>query len=354
MRIVGLDSSNLEKVEAETQPANLLPHHHPGWMVILRALGEDCRGLVAVENGRILGWILYVVRAGPYGTVVTSLPYIAYGGPAVPNGDTTVLTALIQGLRKEAELLRADVLTIGTSPLISPEVETLYRKTLEPSHEFENFVQVQDLSVHPLQQLTSKRRAAIRSEMSRAARHGLRIIRELTPEQLHEWLCIYNKRYTEISAQPYPDPFHQSAFSLGVPAKFVEFWGVRDGQRLVGGVMFTLSGNTVDYFSSAFDSEYRHLYPNTFLLNEALADFMNRGIRRFNWQSSPNKGGVYQYKARWGAREWRHYYLAVLLRPDTKLLETPTSDIRRAYPFRFVLPFSAWTVNSSAQLTSPT
>jgi hypothetical protein len=272
------------------------------------------------------------------------MPLIGYGGPAVPDGDPAVTAALLQALRAEAEARGADVLSVGASPLLSVETEALYRRAIGATHELENFVQLHDLRVHPLEQLGGKRRGAIRSELGGAARRGLTVVRGLDAGQLARWIAIYRERYEEIGASPYPEAFYERAFALAVPAGAVEFWGVvePEGGTLVGGVMFLLSAEVVDYFSSAFLSGYRHLFPNTYLLNEAFAAFIERRIRWFNWQSSPGRGGVYRYKARWGATERAHRYLSVLLRPDTGLLRASVADVRRAYPLRFVLPFSLW------------
>jgi hypothetical protein len=111
--------------------------------------------------------------------------------------------------------------------------------------------------------------------------------------------------------------------------------------------MFLNSGTAVDYFSPVFRSDYRHLSPNTYLLNEAFTDFRRRGVRFFNWQSSPDRSGVYEYKARWGAHESRHFYMSVLLRSESRLLRVPVTQVREDYPLRFVLPHSAWQSSAS-------
>ena len=348
MQIVSLNADRVPDVTARAKQPGLLPQHHPVWAQVLSNIGEDCQGLVAVEGPNTLGWLLYTISRGVYGTVVSSLPFVLFGGPAVPNADVEVTAALLEALRGEAESLGADVLSIGTSPFLTAETEAMYRRVLGVTHELKNFVQLQDLQVHPLDALSPKRRRAVRSEINRGIRHGLRVLPALDERHFNEWLAIYRDRYLEMGAIPYPPDFHRRAFEMAVPAGAAEFWGVADGDRLVGGVLFLVSSDVVDYFSSASLSAYRQLFPTTLLLNEAFSAFMARGVRFFNWQSSPNREGVFRYKARWGAREWRYFYLATLLRPETTLLRTPVADIRRAYPLRFVLPFSLWPQDASS------
>lgn len=303
----------------------MIPEHHPAWLDILSALGEDVHRLDS---------LLYTITRANGVTVVNSLPYIAYGGPSSPDAQP------LRQLRSLAEEMGADVLSVGTSPWLSEEEEQLYRDALRPTHVFENPVQLQSLATHPLEQLSKKRRDAIESELRRCARAGIVPIDRLSEEQLEQWLAIYRRRYAEIGAEPYPDAFHRELFRRPDVA---EFRGLSDpGGRLLGGIVFLVSSDTATYFSSAFDSGDRGLFPTTFLLDHAFHAFRERGIERFNWHSSPSRGGVHAYKQRWGAREHRHAYLSALLNRDTRLFSMTPHEVRRLFPFRFVLPFDAW------------
>ena len=302
----------------------MIPEHHPVWFDILAALGEDVHHLDS---------LLYTITRAEGVTVVNSLPYIAYGGPSSPD------PAPLRKLRALAEAMGADVLSVGTSPWLSEEEEQLYRDALSPTHVFENSVQLQSLTTHPLEQLSKKRRDAIESELRRCARAGIDTIDRLSEEQLEQWLAIYHRRYAEIGADPYPDAFHRELYRHDI----AQFYGlVDDNNRLLGGIVFLVSTDTATYFSSAFDSDVRHLFPTTYLLNHAFVAFRERGIERFNWHSSPSQGGVHAYKQRWGAHQHRHFYLATLLKRDSALFSLEPRDVRRLFPFRFVLPFDAW------------
>jgi hypothetical protein len=328
---------------ARNPPPDLLPVHHPVWLEILAALGEDARGVVALDEGQARGWLFYTVTQRSGVTVVNSLPYIAYGGPSI--GDPVVADALLRRLREIASDLGADVLSVGTSPLLSEKEEGVYVSAIAPTHTFQNSVQLQSMATHPLEQLPKKRRDTIQSEFRRATRAGFVAIDRLTNDQLDDWLTIYRGRYAEIGANPYPDAFHRELHQRGVPAGIAEFRGVIDGAsgRLLGGIVFLVSQREVTYFSSAFLSEVRNLFATTFLLNEAFHAFRARGVEMINWHSSPSGSGVHAYKQHWGAREHRHFYLAALLRADTQLFALPIGEVHRLFPLRFVLPFSAWT-----------
>jgi hypothetical protein len=346
MTLVELTPALCEAI-ARKAPAEMLPVHHPVWLGVLAALGEDARGVAALEADEVRGWLLYTVARRGQVTVVNSLPYVAYGGPHAD--DAGVADALLRGLREIAQNLGADVLCVGTSPLLNEDQEHAYAAAIAPTHPFENSVQLQSLATHPLDQLSKKRRNAIESELRRGERAGFVAIDRLDGDQLDRWLAIYRTRYEEIGAVPYPDEFHRQLYARAIPAGIAEMRGVVDSHtgRLLGGIVFLVSRREATYFSSAFTSEVRHLFPTTFLLNEAFHAFRARGVETFNWHSSPAAGGVQAYKRRWGAVEHRHFYLAALLRSDSHLFDLSTDDVRRLFPLRFVLPFSAWARGAS-------
>ncbi len=342
MELVGLTPELCASI-ARSAPPDLLPVHHPLWLDVLAALGEDARGIAALDGGQVRGWLLYTVTRREDVTVVNSLPYVAYGGPHAAGDE--VADVLLRRLHQVAEELGADVLSVGTSPLLSEREEGLYDSAIAPTHRFENSVQLQSMATHPLEQLSRKRRHAIESEIRRGERAGFLAVDQLDQTQLEQWLEIYRRRYAEIGAAPYPDEFHRQLHRRAVPAGIAEMRGVVDRHtgRLLGGIAFLTSAREVTYFSSAFVSDVRHLYPTTFLLNDAFHAFRARGMETFNWHSSPSQGGVHAYKQRWGARPHRHFYLSALLRPDTRLFERTPEEVRRLFPLRFVLPFDAWT-----------
>lgn len=301
--------------------------HHPCWIDVVEATGESCRGLAAFDAGRLAGWMWMTVRTTELGTVVSSMPYIAYGGPF---GDDAAVVPLIDALIEQAREAGASVVVVGTSPL-TDNPSTL-EAAFSPTYRFENFCQVSSLETHPLATLSSSRRSALQRKI-RAASH-LHIRRA---EDIEAWLEIYRDRYDELGATPYPESFHRAAFESEV----AELWCAYEGSRLVGGTLFMFSRPVVDFFSSAYASGDRSVAPTTAVLDAAMTSFVDRGARWLNWQSSPGRGGVYEYKRRWGASERPSYYLSRVLDPDAPLLSATPAEIRTQFPLRFVVPFSA-------------
>ena len=72
---------------------------------------------------------------------------------------------------------------------------------------------------------------------------------------------------------------------------------------------------------------------------------INNNYYYFNWQSSPGKAGVYEYKARWGAKEGSHYYFTKITGNIDPLIRTPLQKVLNSYNRIYVLPFDLWQQN---------
>jgi hypothetical protein len=68
-----------------------------------------------------------------------------------------------------------------------------------------------------------------------------------------------------------------------------------------------------------------------------------RGVRIYNWQSSPSRdSGVYRYKRQWGSREAPYTYVTRRLCDPARLSAIGREGVERAYPWHYVVPFAAF------------
>lgn len=332
MRIALLSTSRIEPSLPLISSARM-PQSDPAWLDVLRDSGETVDALLAIEGEAVIGYLPFAIRESAIGTVLSSQPYIAYGGPIARDDDATITAQLFDAYRDLATQHRAVVASLGTSPLLDDAVEARWRQQFAPTFVTENFAQVTSLATHPLEQISNSRRSTARYQIRKAGESGCRVVRDPSPEQRAAWRAIYEERYRELGAVPYPAQMHQSIFTR-LAGKH-ELWLAEMDGRIVGGTLFLVDDRTVDYFATAYLSEVRNRYPNDFVLNEAFAHFAGRML---NWESSPRSGGVRDFKARWGGQPSRHFYYSLVL-DDSILTRTP-EEILAAFPLRFVVPFS--------------
>jgi CelD/BcsL family acetyltransferase involved in cellulose biosynthesis len=340
LHTVPLEGDALVRARELADAGAVAAHHHPCWLDVLRTSGEEAHGIGVLEGSRLAGWLLYAVRRTASGSVATSLPYLAYGGPSTTEARAADL--LVRAFHQEATAQGVDAVTVGWSPFSTQMEVDAVRAALGATHEVTLQGQVQPLDVHPIDALPPKRRDALRSEARRAPRMRLRAARDADPGRFEQWIEVYRSRMMELGVAELPTAYLRALRDFASPAGAAEFWSVVDGDRMVGGVVFLTSRRTVEYYLSAFRTESRSLSPNTYLLCKALDEFRSRGVARIDWQGSGGNEGVRSFKARWGAVETPYGYLCCLLRSDGPLLRAPLAQVREAFPHRFVLPYSAW------------
>ena len=337
MRIELLSRSRIEPTLPTASTARM-PQSDPAWLDVLRDAGESADALVAIEHDVEVGWLPFTIRESAIGTVLSSQPYIAYGGPVTRDDDRVITATLFEAYRHVAREHRAVVASIGTPPMLDEAVEARWREQFAPTFVTENFAQVSSLERHPLQGLSKDRRDSMRHQIRKATDVGCRIVRNGTAAQREAWRAIYEQRYRELGAVPYPEAFHRAIFDRLLPAGKAELWLAEIDGRIVGGTLFLVDDRIVDYFASVFASEYRDRSPSYFVLDQAFTEFVARGLGTFNWESSPRSGGVIAFKAKWGGLPSRHFYYSHVL--DQSILVRSAAEIVQAFPLRFVVPFA--------------
>ena len=304
---------------------------------------EDFHVLVARDGTRIVAVSTFTIFHGPFGPILHANPYIGYGGcSSLPARQAEAVVTLMHALLDQAREHRCLTASVATPPF-SEAATDLYVQALEPTYRFENFYQYHYLDGHPLDQLRGKGRQTLKRKLRDAESTGMRIVRAANLAQVEAWMNIYAERYVDIGASSLPRKFHEMLWRTFAPCGRARIDLAYLEDELLGGTLFLEGVGVVDYFSSAFRTESMRLHPAILLLCRAFDDFIARGIRRFNWQSSPSHdGGVYEFKRRWGALEGKHYILTKVLGDERVFISRPLEEVRKAYALHFVLPYDLW------------
>ncbi|MAG93334.1 MAG: hypothetical protein CMJ48_06245 [Planctomycetaceae bacterium] len=336
--------------------------HDPRWLEVFASLeGENFTVALARQENTVVGVSTLTTFSGPYGKILHANPYVGYGGCSVADTasnefTSAVVEALIQALLAEAKAQDCVTATLSTPPF-SEDLTGIYERCLQADYSLSNHYQYHILDQHPLAGLASKRREAFASEIRRAERGGVTLRRAETLAEVEAWLEVYGERYRELNASPLPAAFLKALWETFSPTGHAELQLAycddvhRDEKNaptgLLGGTLFLLGRGIVDYFASAFRSNSRSLYPGTLLLDRMFTQLIERGYSHFNWQSSPDRGGVFAYKKRWGAREGQHVILTRVVGDVTPLLAEPLTAVRAGYGLHFVLPYSLWSTEEA-------
>ena len=318
--------------------------HDPRWSRIYRMLDHE-KFFIAVARKKnvIIGISTFTIYEGPFGNILHANPYMGYGGVScIPGMENEVIRSLMIGLLDWSAYFDCITVSVSTPPF-SEAIADYYISALEADLSYKNFYQYHCIDRHPFDNLTSKRRHAFASEVRRAESSGIKISQAVNALEVENWLDIYEERYAQIGARILPRTFQMMLWNTFAPVGKAELHlACQDGQ-LLGGTLFLIGSGIVDYFSTAFRTDSMKLYPGTLILHRAFNRFIDLGIRRFNWQSSPSRNsGVYAYKKRWGALEGEHLILTKILGDPKVFLQRPLHEVRDAYGGHFVLPYQLW------------
>ena len=118
----------------------------------------------------------------------------------------------------------------------------------------------------------------------------------------------------------------------------------RSGGQIVAALLLFYFNRTVEYFMPVIKQEYRDQQPMSLLVYTAMCDAARNGYAWWNWGGTwHSQDGVYRFKSRWGTLDRPYAYHVQLNRVD--LESRDKREILDAYPFFYVLPFTAVAAN---------
>lgn len=313
------------------------------WSSVLDSDDRATYVVYDIEHGVIKEQLNFCVMKFSFGKVLVSMPYMGYGCCFSAGNEQhakDIFTALTRFAREEGCLS----MTVCTHPLATLPIEST-RSIFDYDFQRSNFCQVSELDAHPFNKMNHHRRMAFQNESSKLHKRCPAAFIDPAPSEdvFAEWFDVYKSRYNDLGGAAFPDWFFYNYYQASKMTDDIEFCVVRTDDEVLGGVFFAVGKGIVDYGTSAFTTASRDLSPTTHLLDLAFHHFMFRGVRYFNWQSSPEiDGGVFNYKKQWGALTKTHYYLIKLLAGVGEITSTPLDVVKKEAAGCYILPYEMW------------
>lgn len=306
-----------------------LVYYQPDFRRYLMALlGAECRSLLAFENNRLVGILPMLAKAGPFGTVLNSLPFFGSNGGVLASTESAE-----QALRNEYEC-RASADGVALSVWIShPFME------VQPScHDYqdERIAQWTDLTVEGVGGLPGSIDSSARRNVGKAESSGV-LVRE-TPDALGFLEEVHCENMAAIGGRAKPHDFFlclPETMTYGCDWRL--YVAERNGEMLAALLTFE-AGRTVEYVMPVVRESARGLQPTAAILARAMNDAQSRGFVRWNWGGTwLTQEGVYRFKKKWGAAERRYRYFITL--NNKSLLALTAGQLADAYPWFYTLPY---------------
>lgn len=307
------------------------------WMNVIKNISPDTPiFLMAKENDKIVAAMPNYLYKSEMGNIIVSIPHAGpYGGIICDASDKSKiyesLTAKLFEIAKDNNCCLA---TIITPPFFSDF--NIYNSAITPDYAVENFYQFIDL-----ENFSPKRDVKRRIEESK--NNGLVISEDSSMDNILEWYEIHKKRMGELNARSLP----LEIFIKSAKMNKSKFFFVLKDKKIISGTMLIFHNQVIDVYMISMDSDYDNLLPNFFLMDNVIRWAKLEGFKYMNWESSPSRdSGTYLFKSRWGSLEGKHHILTKVLGNINKLKQTSLEDVKKAYPWHYVLPYSLWGVKS--------
>jgi FemAB-related protein (PEP-CTERM system-associated) len=266
--------------------------------VFERAFGHRCEYFAARQDGRLVGVLpTAVVKSLIFGRVLSSLPYVNYGG------------VLAESRAAEAALLGAAAATVRRERLS-------YLLLRHRSRHFAN-LPARD---HKVTMLLPLRQSAddmwnaldrkVRNQIRKAEKSGI-VVETGGLDLLDGFYAVFARNMRDLGTPVYGRDLFQRMLET-FPEDVKIHVARLNGSVVAGAVSYTY-GQVIEVPSASSLREHRALCPNHLLYWHMIRSAIEQGLLTFDFGRSTPNDGTYQFKEQWGAgREqlWWEYALA--------------------------------------------
>jgi lipid II:glycine glycyltransferase (peptidoglycan interpeptide bridge formation enzyme) len=106
----------------------------------------------------------------------------------------------------------------------------------------------------------------------------------------------------------------------------------------ISALLLLFYNKTVEYYTPATIIEYRNIQPLSLLIFRAMTDAINDGYKFWNWGGTwLTQDGVYNFKKKWGAKDFPYYYYTKVINKD--ILNLTKEELLQEYPGFYVVPY---------------
>ncbi len=290
---------------------------------LLAVAGGECQSRVAFENGRVAGILPVLVKDGPFGAVLNSLPFFGSNG-----GVLAASPAAESALRAEYDRLAA-------AALVATWIAHPFMDATAPRHDLTD-ERIAQWTVLPADgSLPTAIEPSARRNIQKAQAAGV-VVRE-TAGALPFLEATHRDNMAAIGGRAKPSAFFSQLSAMTYGRDWRLHIAEQDGDPLAA--LLTFEGaQTVEYVMPVVVDRARSLQPTALIIATAMADAAARGFTRWNWGGTwLSQEGVYRFKKKWGASERRYRYFITLA--DASLKRRTAAELSAAYPWYYTLPY---------------
>lgn len=149
-----------------------------------------------------------------------------------------------------------------------------------------------------------------RNQIRRSKRHGVEIRRASDDSDLARYYMLYQKVINErpLWNAIYGRSLFNELFKLSEDVMLIT---ASVGDKIIGGGLFFIDGNSLFYWHGVMDCDYTKYSPHYAIINHAILLACERGMTSVNLGASLGIGSLELFKSFWGSQQlpyWRFFW----------------------------------------------
>ncbi|HYK87180.1 MAG TPA: GNAT family N-acetyltransferase [Acidobacteriota bacterium] len=315
---------------------SVLGYHYPFYRDMLCHIGVGEPFYWGAWNGsQLVGLLPGFLRRAEHGLAYCSLPYFGPNAGVVcaTNGysrevHAALLTPVLDHLARQPDSVTASFYTpflferFDLYADLVPQAVVVPKKTL--------YLDLQNPTWE----------GKIRYDLNKARKHGLAVSEELSQGRIQALYEIYRQNCVDHGIPLKPQSAIEFLLTRGIESGRVGCYLAFESSTLVAGLIIIWGPRTVSYYLPCSTVRGRAVQAGTLLIDWVMKEAGRRGIRFWNWESSPSiDSGVYRFKSKWGSIESDYRVYVRAFTSVERLRSIGAAEIAHHYPFFFVYPF---------------
>ena len=286
------------------------------------------------EHNNINGILPLMLKDGPLGIVINSLPFYGSNGGILSDSDDAKEVLL----EKYLEIIRGNEIAAAT--LIENPLDKNY-----PYHKIQydeldfRIGQLTDISgdFDSLEDIMLRFDSKTRNIIRKAVKSDVQI--EIDNSQFEFLQKIHVDNMHSIGGLAKGPEFFenvQNIFEAGIDYNL--FIAKKDDEIIAATLVFYFR-EVIEYYTPVIVKEYRSFQPLSLIIASAMLDGSRLGYKWWNWGGTwQTQGGVYDFKSKWGTIDLNYNYYTVV--NNKQIYESSTEYLLKYYGGVFVIPFN--------------
>ena len=291
--------------------------------------------LIALDdNGNIKGILPLLIKDGPLGLVVNSLPFYGSNGGILAENDEAkhfLLAAYIQFIHENE---------IAAATLIENPLDKSYPYDKLKWDELDYRIgQLTDISGNysSLEDLMVKFDSKTRNIIRKAIKSKVKI--EIDNTQIDFLERTHVDNMSSIGGLAKESNFFENLRSVFEGGSDYNIYIAKLDGELIAAMLVFYFGKVVEYYTPVIVKQYRSFQPLSLIITTAMLDANEMEFKWWNWGGTwQSQGGVYEFKSKWGTIDINYNYYTII--NNKAIYRASREDLLKYYKGFFVISFT--------------